>query len=231
MDLTRKPITHPKANFQGLGYTQEYESRYDQRMNDTSITTRFGEIIATSSSTMVAQCYELYKSPQIGAITRVGDADNAAYCVVQEIRTESVDPGRRPTAMGKKVESLAQLHTENPQIEQLFKTDLDLLVVGRAQGKEIQRSLPIQPPPIHSFVYTCTLPEIRAVTAGVNFLEILLQSSQSANVSLIAECIQYCTPYQPDPQEYLTSVGRQLVRSLYMEPAKLSMVLHAIGAV
>ena len=87
---------------------------------------------------MVAQCYELYKSPQIGAITRVGDADNAAYCVVQEIRTESVDPGRRPTAMGKKVESLAQLHTANLQIEQLIKTDLDLLVFGRAQDERIE---------------------------------------------------------------------------------------------
>ena len=107
-------------------------------MNDTRITTRFGEVIATSSTTMIGQCYELYKAPQIGAITRAGDATDAAYCIVQEIRTESIDPGRRPTAMGKEVDSLAQLHTENPQIEQLFKTDVDLLVVGRTQGKELQ---------------------------------------------------------------------------------------------
>lgn len=199
-------------------------------MKDTRITTRFGEVIATSSTTMIGQCYELYKAPQIGAITRAGDATDAAYCIVQEIRTESIDPGRRPTAMGKEVDSLAQLHTENPQIEQLFKTDVDLLVVGRTQGKEIQPSLPIQPPPIHSFIYTCTSEEIRAVTTGPNFLGILLQSPQSTNASLIAECIQFCAPCHPDPTAYLASVGKQLVQALYTEPARLNILLHAIGA-
>lgn len=200
-------------------------------MNYTDTSERFGEIISTSSSAMIAQCYELYKTPQIGAIVRTGDATNAAYCVIEEIRTESVDPGRRPTAMGKDMESLAQLHNENPQIEQLFKTDVDLIVIGRNDGEGIQTSLPVQPPPIHSFVYTCTSDEIRTVTTGPDFLQILLQTSQHPNINLIVACIKYCAPWHPDVDQYLASVGKQLVQALYSEPNRLNMILRAINAV
>jgi len=180
---------------------------------------------------MIAQCYELYQSPQIGAIVRAGDPNTAAYCIVQEIRTESVDPGRRPTTMGRGVNSLTQLYDENPQIEKLFKTDVDLIVVGRDNGEGIHPSLPVQPPPIHSFVYICTSEEIRTVTTGPNFLQILLQASQHISMNLISACIQYSAPSHKDTKEYLTSVGRQLVQSLYPEPTKLNMILRAINAI
>ena len=200
-------------------------------MSNMNPSTRFGEVVSTSSSTMIAQCYELYQTPQIGAIVRAGGPSNTAYCVVQEIRTESIDPGRRPTTMGKDVESLAQLHNENPQIEHLFKTDVDLIVIGRDSGEGIQTSLPVQPPPIHSFVYTCTSEEIRAVTTGGSFLQILLQASHSTSMHLISSCIQYCSPCHQDTREYLASVGRQLVQVLYPEPTKLNMILRDINAI
>ena len=200
-------------------------------MTHTDTSDRFGEIISTSSSAMIAQCYELYKTPQIGAIVRIGDGASTAYCVIKEIRTESVDPGRRPTAMGKEMESLAQLHSENPQIEQLFKTDVDLIVIGSDKGEGIQTTLPVQPPPIHSFVYTCTSDEIQTVTTGPDFLQILLQTSQNSNINLIAACIKYCAPCHLNTSQYLTFVGKQLVQALYSEPNRLNMILRAINAV
>ena len=61
-----------------------------------------GEVIESSTTEFTTQCRELYSSPALGSLVVSGSTD-LVYGVVSHVTTKSLDPGRRPRVMGKKM--------------------------------------------------------------------------------------------------------------------------------
>ena len=59
---------------------------------------RIGEVIEASTTQVLAQCYQLYSSPPLGTLIRVGSEGEAIYGIIVNISTQSFEPGRRAIA-------------------------------------------------------------------------------------------------------------------------------------
>ena len=60
---------------------------------------RIGEIVEATTAAFTARCHELYVAPALGTLVRAG-GNNPVLGIVAEVRTQSLDPSRRPIAMG-----------------------------------------------------------------------------------------------------------------------------------
>ena len=61
-------------------------------MTDALLSGRVGEVTASHTERVAAQCYRLHAAPPLGALVRIGVPP--VYGVVREIRHEPLDPGR-----------------------------------------------------------------------------------------------------------------------------------------
>ena len=88
----------------------------------------------------------------------------AVYALVYGANTTSLEPNRRPSALGFADED--EMRRQQPQIFELLRTEFSGLLVAYSEGPEspLRRHLPPRPPRIHSRVYPCTAAETRALT-------------------------------------------------------------------
>ena len=89
---------------------------------------RIGEVVETSSTGFTAQAYDVNGEATLGSLVRTA-GDDPVYAVVREVSTSSLDPGRRPVALGKDEESEEAVYRNNPQLSRLFRTDFDATIV------------------------------------------------------------------------------------------------------
>ena len=84
------------------------------------------------------------------------------YALVYGANTASLEPSRRPSALGFADED--EMRRQQPQIFELLRTEFSGLLVAYSEGdgKALRRHLPPMPPRIHSRVYPCTPAEMRA---------------------------------------------------------------------
>ncbi|MDD4352480.1 MAG: hypothetical protein PHU71_05935 [Candidatus Gracilibacteria bacterium] len=99
-----------------------------------------GEIIETSTRNCIAQSYELDAAPSLGALVKMGEI----YGVVCEVRTLSIDPSRKPQALGNGTKNLAEILAQQPQLKSLLRTEFEIRLVGS--------DLPDRPPALHAQV-------------------------------------------------------------------------------
>jgi len=171
--------------------------------------TRLGEVVETSTTGFVAQCYQLYGAPPLGALVRAG-RPHPAYGVVHQVTTQGIDPTRRPVARGQDEASEEAVYRSNPQLAHLLRTDFQAVVVGHSAGEVLRYHLPPVPPPIYAFVHQCTSEEVRLFTSNPAFLRPLATSSIPALEEVVAACLRYVASAQEDPDAFLTRVGKQL---------------------
>ena len=65
-----------------------------------SNTERIGEIVESNTNEFVTQCYDLYTSPPIGTLIRVGETETV-YGLVSYSSTAGLDPTRKPIPRGR----------------------------------------------------------------------------------------------------------------------------------
>src|SRR5512135_3406798 len=118
--------------------------------------TRVGEVIEASTAEFTAQCYELYRVPQLGSLVRTKSGDNELFGIVFNAATTGFEPGRKPIARGKDEVDEESIYQNNPQLLKLLKTEFGVMVVGFRQSGQIHQYLPPQPARIHSFVHSCS---------------------------------------------------------------------------
>lgn len=170
---------------------------------------RLGEVVETSTTGFVAQCYELYGAPPLGALVKSG-GPYPAYGVVHQVDTQGIDPTRRPVARGQDEATEEDVYRSNPQLAHLLRTDFQAVVVGHMVEGEIRYHLPPTPPPIYAFVHLCSTEEVQLFTANPAFLRPLATSSITALEEVVAACLRYTAPMQEDTEKFLTGVGKQL---------------------
>ena len=171
--------------------------------------TRLGEVVETYTTGFVAQCYQLYGAPPLGALVKAG-GPYPAYGVVHQVTTQGVDPTRRPVARGQDEATEEDVYRSNPQLSHLLRTDFQAVIVGHSAKENLRYHLPPTPPPIYAFVHICRMEEVRLVTANPAFLRPLATSSIPALEEVVAACLRYTASVQEDPQGFLTGVGKQL---------------------
>lgn len=184
------------------------------------------EIIESNTTEVVAQCKELHEAPPFGSFIKV-KADPTIYGLVFNVMTNSIEPNRRVMAYGKTEE---ELRDEQPQIFELLKTQFHAHLVGYRDQKGITQILPSQPPRIHSFVYICSLEEVREFTRQTDYLRTLFTISRIPPDELIIATIRNTLEaHLQDSHRYLIQVGKELSRLLRDDYDRLSSILKRIA--
>lgn len=186
---------------------------------------RVGETIAVSIREIQAQSYDLYGAPAFGSFVHVASTAPGVeiYAVVQDIRTEPVDPSRPVVARGADLSCEEAIYEENPHFQRVMRTCFTAVVVGYTWEDHVFHLLPPQPPRIHGFVFSCTPEEVAAFTQSFGFLR-LLMAAQAGN-DLISSCLRTAAAARAGQPDYLVDAGRELVSLLAEDPERLSILL------
>ena len=187
-----------------------------------------GEVIQASTSEFVAQSHRLYESPTLGALVRCG-GDAPIYGVVGEVTTQSIDPGRRPVAVGEGEEAEEAVYEQNPQLNRLLATEFRSVVVGYQSDGLIRRYLAPLPPRIHAFVYECDLDQVGEFSDSLDFLSILLASPAGAADDVTASFLRRASVAHPEPDLFLVSAGKELATLLAGQLPRLNGLLRRLS--
>ena len=157
----------------------------------------------------------------------------AVYALVYGANTASLEPNRRPSALGFADED--EMRLQQPQIFELLRTEFSGLLIAYSEGgdKPLRRHLPPLPPRIHSRVYPCSPEETRLLTEDLSFLRGLLLPSGGAlagvpSDELAAACLRTAREVQADDQAFLLRAGRTLATLLATDYERLQAILRNV---
>ena len=157
----------------------------------------------------------------------------ATYALVYGANTASLEPNRRPSALGFADED--ELRAQQPQIFELLRTEFSGLLIAYSpgDGKSLRRHLPPKPPRIHSRVYLCDDGEVRALTEDLSFLRGLLLPSGGAlggvpTDELVAACLRGAREAQVNDHAFLLRAGKTLATLLAEDYDRLQAILKSV---
>jgi hypothetical protein len=197
----------------------------------------FGEVVETSLTTYMAQCFELDRPPPFGGLVRVNDREKRCviYGVVYHIATGGIDPTRRAAVRTPSNANATdeQVYDANPQLSRLLKTEFGVVVLGcrriSPDGEigRIQYIFPDYPPPLHFSVHICDDAELIEFTEQPHFLRTLINSAQAPVEELTAALLRRGTEAREETgREWLVDTGRALARLLKEDYDKLRTILE-----
>ncbi len=190
---------------------------------------RVGEIVEASTGEFVAQCYQLHQPPPLGSLVKTKNKLGEIYGIVYSAETRSLEPGRRPIARGEDVEEEIDIFQNNPQLSKLLRTDFKVLVVGFEEKDRFYQFLPPQPARIHSFVYICSLDEVKNFSQSFDFLSLLIGTNLMVPLDeVIAAAIRYFSNAHSDRHRFLVKAGKELALLLGSELNRLNSILRRI---
>ena len=157
----------------------------------------------------------------------------AVYALVYGANTASLEPNRRPSALGFADED--EMRLQQPQIFELLRTEFSGLLIAYSEGgdKPLRRHLPPLPPRIHSRVYPCSPEETRLLTEDLSFLRAILLPSGGAlagvpSDELAAACLRMAREAHADDQAFLLRAGRTLATLLATDYERLQAILRNV---
>ena len=190
---------------------------------------RVGEVVEASSTEFIAQCYELYQVPPLGALVKTTDAPVELYGIVYHAETSGIEPGRRPIARGKEEKSEEAIYQSNPQLLKLLKSEFCGVVVGHRQEGKLYHYLPPKPARIHGFVYLCPPQEVKEFSQSFEFLNILLNARLPvSSEELVAAALRQMSQAQEDSRAFLVAAGKELALLLSGQFQQLKAILGRI---
>lgn len=156
----------------------------------------------------------------------------ATYALVYGATTSSLEPNRRPSALGFADED--EMRRQQPQIFELLRTEFSSMLVAYSigDGSPLKRHLPSRPPRIHSRVYACTLAEVQMLTADLGFLRNILLPSGGGIAGvpadeLAAACLRHARMAQAQEPGFLLRAGRVLALLLSDDYDRLQSILRS----
>jgi len=190
---------------------------------------KIGEVLEASTTSYVAQSYQLFKLPPLGSLVKTRDGQTAIYGIVSGAETSGIEPGRRPIARGRDEESEEAVYQSNPQLEKLLKSEFSVLVIGHKESDAIRHYLPPRPARIHGFVHQCSDDEIKAFSSSFGFLNIIIASSSAVPAEeLVAASLRNMSLVQEDEHGFLVAAGKELANLLSGELNRLKAILERI---
>jgi hypothetical protein len=190
-------------------------------------TTSTGRVLEATIARFTCAAHELDGAPPLGTLVVVMDAEPLIYGVVADIKTEGIEPGRRPAARGGPGDDRATVLAQNPQIPALLHTLFEAVVVGQGDRFGIRRYLPDAPAPTYARVRACDADESARFFEAFEHVKLLLASGPLAD-EVIAACLRRAAAVQPDPRAFLVRAGRALAGELATEPERLMTILNRV---
>ena len=194
---------------------------------DGSPSRRVGEVVEANSASFTAQCYTLYDAPPLGCIVRAGSPE--IYGVVCRVATEPLDSSRPVLARGETAETEEEVFRDNPQLTRLLTSRFEALIAGHREGDADRHYLPALPPPVHSFVYTCSPQEVARFTSRLDLLRLLLSSGLAIADEVLGACLRGAAVAHDDSEAFLLRAGKALAAELAGDLPRLNSILKKVS--
>ena len=188
---------------------------------------RVGEVVESTSTSFVAQCYQLEGAPALGGLVRTDSPD--IYGVVGRVTTEPLDSARPVLARGEDAESEEDVVRDNPQLARLLTSRFEVFIAGHVADGVTRQYLPPRPPRVHSFVYACSPEEVSRFTASLDLLRLLLNSGAPHADEIVGACIRQAAPSHAQPADFLAYAGKTLAVELSADVARLNSILRRVA--
>lgn len=192
-----------------------------------------GEIVDTAVAEFAAQACTLNVAPPFGGFVKVTSAERTVYGVVYAIHTGSLEPGGRPVLRGRDGMRDGAIFDQNPDLEQLLRTEFSALIVGFEEHDDPRRVirfyLPPSPPPLHWSVVECDRDEIARLTARLDYFRTILSASYAPIDALLAANVRLAGAARPDESAFRIAAGRELATLLKHDYPRLSAILRALA--
>mgnify|MGYP001231442226 CR=1 FL=1 len=194
-----------------------------------NINKRIGEVVESSSLQFTVQCYDLYKSPNIGTLVKCG-SDPQLFGIVYDVSNKSMDPARRPVPRGRNENKEEEVYLSNPQLNRLLITEVNCVLVGYQSVDEINQSPVSLPPRIHSFVIECSDEELKRFSSCLDFLPLLLESPVLNSIDeVISSFLIKSSRVHDDSSRFLIYAGKELAFNLSGQLIRLNNLLKRIS--
>ena len=192
---------------------------------------RCGEIIATNTSSFVAESFTLHQPPPLGSLVEVQPtAGQATYAVVSFGNTGGLDPGRRVVRRSTDDAYDGAIYQHHPQLAKTLRTEFTALLVGyRDPLGRLRQHLPAQPPPLHFSVLPCELQTVIAFSDQLTYFRLLLAAEgELPAVQLLAAHIRQVYTERGNDLPWLARAAREVSTLLKTEYDRLLTVLYDI---
>lgn len=157
----------------------------------------------------------------------------AVYALVVGSTTASIEPNRRPSALGYEDED--EIRRRQPQIFELLMTHFTGLMIGYSTGEPggLRRHLPPTPPRLHAHVWPCSDVEVRALTEDLSFLRSVLTPAGgilagAPGDELAAACLREARRARTDDYQFNVRAGRALAGILADDYERLQAILRNV---
>jgi hypothetical protein len=187
-----------------------------------------GEIIDTSVADFMAQACQLNVAPPFGGFVKVTVPERTIYGVVYAIHTGSLEPGGRPVLRGRDGMRDKAIFDQNPDLEQLLRTEFSALIVGFQEGSALRTYLPSSPPPLHWSVVECDQAEIARLTHRLDYFRTILSASDAPVDALLAANVRLAGAASRDESAFRIRAGRELATLLKHDYPRLTAILRAL---
>ena len=189
---------------------------------------KIGEVTEASTVGFTTQCYRLYESPKLGSLIQT-QGELQIFGIVIDVSTNSIDPGRRPIAMGETENTEEDVYNNNPQLTQLLRTEFRTLAVGSKIDNNIHYGLPSTPPKIHSFVYSCSAQQTSQFISHMDFLSLLLNNNLPSIDEVTIAFLKYASEVNDSPRDFLVTAGKELASLLSGQIQRLDNMLKRLS--
>jgi hypothetical protein len=187
-----------------------------------------GEIVDTAVAEFTAQACELDKAPPFGSFVKVTVPERTVYGVVYAIHTGSLEPGGRAVLRGRDGMRDREIFDQNPDLEQLLRTEFSALIIGFAEGSALRTYLPPSPPSLHWSVVECDPAETAALTTRLDYFRTILSASDAPVDALLAANIRLAGAAHLDETTFRLRAGRELATLLKHDYPRLTAILRAL---
>jgi len=198
--------------------------------SDGLMARRVGEVVESTSTSFVAQCYQLDGAPPLGGLVRTDSPD--IYGVVSRIITEPLDSARPVLARGEEASSEEEILLSNPQLVRLLTSRMEVVIAGHRQGETLRQYLPPLPPKVHSFVYACNPQEIAHFTRSLDLLHLLLNSGAPHADEIVGACLRQTAAAHEayeNSEDFLMRACKTLAVELAADVARLNSILRRVA--
>ncbi len=165
-----------------------------------------GELIFTSTTEITGQSL-LEKPPfSFGAFVSAGQTIRCAG-IVYNVETSSIDPHRRPSALGLSEDDFARHY---PQYQMLLRSQFQAVLIGTFDATAFRYGLPATPPPLHAQVSECSRDEIREIGNDLGVLRLLFASGKSSPEELLLSTCQRILDADDRNRDTAVRIGKAL---------------------
>lgn len=222
----------------------EVPRQHEPRLYDPPVFGSYVKVVRNIKASQDTQNNNTGETPSAGGLFEEVDpfADppvqniilpEAVYALVFSACTTSLEPNRRPSALG--IPDEEEIRKKQPQIFELLRTEFSALSIAYSCGddKGLRRHIPPIPPRIHAMVLPCDEMEVGLLTEDLSFLRSILLSGVAATSGvpsdeLAAACLREARSIAPDDTQFLYKAGKALASILTGDYERLQSILRKV---